>query len=275
MNALDCIRTRRSVRTFDGTPLKSEDGTAILSFAEKLENPYDIPITWRLLDAERQGLKSPVIVGTNTFIAGKMARVPHAEEAFGYAFEKVVLFAESRGIGTTWIAGTMDRPAFEKAMPLLDGEVMPCVSPLGYPAKKMSVREIMMRKGIRADGRLPFETLFFLGDFATPLTPEAAGPLSDALEGVRLGPSAVNKQPWRGVLCGDTIHFYEKRSKGYGADGWDIQKIDLGIALAHFELVARECGLSPTLTMADPGIAAPPDTEYVASFRGLTLTKKE
>ena len=203
MNVLECIRARRSVRTFDETPLTPEDAAAVLSFAEKLETPYDIPITWKLLDAKRQGLKSPVIVGTDTFIAGKMPRVPHAEEAFGYAFEKVVLFAESRGIGTTWIAGTMDRPAFERAMDLRDGEVMPCVSPLGYPAKKMSMREAIMRKGIKADARLPFETLFYSGSFDTPLVSEAAGTLFDALEAVRLGPSAVNKQPWRVVVCGE------------------------------------------------------------------------
>ncbi len=267
MSTLECIRARRSVRTFDETPLKPEDAAAILAFAEKLENPYDIGIQWRLLSAEKQGLKSPVIVGTDTFIAGKMLRVPHAEEAFGYAFEKVVLFAESHGVGTTWIAGTMDRPAFEKAMELRDNEVLPCVSPLGYPAKRMSVREIMMRKGVKADARLPFEALFFSGSFDAPLTTEAAGTLFNALEAVRLAPSAVNKQPWRAVVCGDAVHFYEKHSKGYGADGWDIQKIDLGIALAHFELVAKESGLSPALFLDDPCIAAAPDTDYIASFR--------
>lgn len=267
MNTSEYIRTRRSVRTFDETPLKAEDAAAILAFAEKLENPYDIAIQWKLLDAQKQGLKSPVIVGTNTFIAGKMRRVFHAEEAFGYTFEKVVLFAESRGIGTTWIAGTMDRPAFEKAVDLRDGEVMPCVSPLGYPAKKMSVREIMMRKGVKADARLPFETLFYSGDFDMPLTPEASGPIFEALEAVRLAPSAVNKQPWRAVACGDIVHFYEKHSKGYGEGGWDIQRIDLGIALAHFELVAKERGFSPKLNLDDPGIPTLPDTEYIASFR--------
>ena len=84
---------------------------------------------------------------------------------------------------------------------------------------------------------------------------------------MRSKPSAVNKQPWRAVVCGDTVHFYEKHNKGYGEGGWDIQRIDLGIALAHFELAAKESGLSPALTIADPGIAAAPDTEYVASFR--------
>ena len=241
---LKTMQSRRSVRTFDGTPLHAEDAKAILDFAEKVENPYDIPIAWRMLDAKEHGLSSPVIVGTDTYIAGKLLKVPHAEEAFGYTFEKVVLFAESRGIGTTWIAGTMNRSAFEKAMHLSDGEVMPCVSPLGYPAKKMSLRESMMRKGIKADSRLPFETLFFDGAFDTPLLPEKAGAFRVALEAVRLAPSAVNRQPWRVVAAGDAVHFYEKSAKGYvSADGWDVRRIDMGIALAHFELAAKESGL--------------------------------
>jgi len=45
----------------------------------------DIP--WKLLSAKTDGLSSPVIVGTDTYIAGKHRRQPHAEEAF----EKLVL----------------------------------------------------------------------------------------------------------------------------------------------------------------------------------------
>ena len=92
MKISEAIRKRRSVRTFDGTKLRAEDALAIKEFAEKVENPYDMPITWKLLDAAKYGLSSPVIVGTDDYIAGKMRRAPHAEEAFGYAFEKVGLF---------------------------------------------------------------------------------------------------------------------------------------------------------------------------------------
>ena len=125
MNMFELIRRRRSVRTFDGNPLRPEDAEKLLRFAESIGTPYDIPIVWKLLDARADGLSSPVIVGTDTYIAGKLRRRPHAEEAFGYAFEKLVLYAESLGIGTTWIAGTMDRAAFEKAMELKADEVMP------------------------------------------------------------------------------------------------------------------------------------------------------
>lgn len=267
MNILDSIRNRRSVRTFDGIGLRPEDAQKILDFAGKAENPYDIPIIWELLDAKKHGLNSPVIVGTDLYIAGKMHRVPHAEEAFGYSFEKIVLFAETLGIGTTWIAGTMNRDAFERAMKVSADEVMPCVSPLGYPAKKMSLRETMMRKGIRADSRFAFEELFFEGSFDKPLSESGAGKLFEALEAVRLAPSAVNKQPWRCVFCEGKVHFYEKRSKGYVSEsGWDLQKIDIGIALCHFELAAIDCGLDVSFEISDPAIPVPENMQYIATY---------
>lgn len=267
MNPTEAMRHRRSVRTFDGNPLRAEDAEKLMDFARRVENPYDLPITWKLLDAGRDGLSAPVITGGQSYIAGKLRKVPHAEEAFGYTFEKILLYAETLGLGSTWIAGTMDRPAFERAMALGEGEVMPCVSPLGYPAKKMSLRETMMRKGVKADTRLDFSELFFEGGLDKPLTPEKAGPLALPLELVRLAPSAVNKQPWRVLVSGNAAHFYLKRSKGFlGEDGWDLQKIDLGIALSHFELGAQEAGLHPVFTLEDPDLDAG-DLVWVASYR--------
>ncbi len=265
MRMEELIRGRRSVRTFDGTPLREEDASRILDFAEKVENPFELPIGWKLLDRKIDSLSVPVVTGTDTYIAGKMRRSARAEEAFGYAFEKVVLFAQSLGVGTTWIAGTMDRKAFERAMGVSGDEVMPCVSPLGYPAGKMSLRETMMRRGIRADTRLDFEKLFFDGSFEAPLSAEKAGKLRLPLEMVRLGPSAVNAQPWRVLVRGDCAHFYEKKSRG--GDDWDIQKIDMGIALCHFELGAAEGGLRAVLNTEDPGISPPGGLRYIASFR--------
>ena len=60
------------------------------------------------------------------------------------------MFAQSKGIGTTWIAGTMNRDAFEAATRLEEGERMPCVTPLGRPAARMALRESLMRKGVKA-----------------------------------------------------------------------------------------------------------------------------
>ena len=267
MNTTELIRSRRSVRSFDGAAPDKELLDDILRYAAAVETPYSLPIEWRVLDAKAQKLSCPVITGTDTYIAGKLRREMHAEEAFGFAFERVVLYAVSKGLGTTWIAGTMDRPAFERAMELGEGEVMPCVSPLGRPAAKMSLRESMMRKGVKADSRLSFEKLFFDGAFDKPLSAENAGDLKLPLEMVRLAPSAVNGQPWRVVRCGDCVHFYEKRGRGMASDTWDIQKIDMGIALCHFELGAIESGLHPVMEVADPGIPGQDGLIYIASFR--------
>lgn len=271
MNMTELVRSRRSVRSFDGKAMSDEELRGLLRFAESIETPYALRIAWRILDAKIQGLSCPVITGTDAYIAGKMRRVPHAEEAFGFAFERFVLHAVSLGIGTTWIAGTMDRRAFERAMDLQDGEVMPCVSPLGRPAAKMSIRESMMRKGVKADVRLPFEELFFDGSFGRPLNAEGAGELADVLEMVRWAPSAVNRQPWRVVVRDDGVLFYEKKSKGFiSADGWDVQKIDMGIAMCHFVCGMEEKGRKTELTLEDPGIDHADDTVFTAAFRILS-----
>lgn len=103
MKAMELIRLRKSVRSFDGNPLSKEDAEKILDFARHVENPYRIPIQWKLLDAKQDGLSTRVIVGTDTFLAGKVQSVPRAEEAFGYSFERIVLFAASRGEAVEFI----------------------------------------------------------------------------------------------------------------------------------------------------------------------------
>ena len=251
MTTSEAIRHRRSVRTFDGNPVGKELSEQLMEFALAQTNPYGIPISWFLLDAEKLGLRSPVITGERAYLTGKLRRLPHAEEAFGYAFEAILLYAETLGLGSTWIAGTLNRAAFERAVALGEGEVMPCVSPIGRPAAKMSLRETVMRKGVRADSRMDFGDLFFHGDCKTPLSPKEAGALAGPLELVRLAPSAVNRQPWRVAVEETKVRFFEKRSRGYvSSDGWDLQKIDLGIALAHFDLAVKETGNQMTFTPA-------------------------
>ena len=202
----DIIRRRKSVRTFNGEPLRSEDRQKLADFLKTADNPFDVPIEFRILDAKKYGLSSPVIVGTDEYVAAKVSRIPQFEIAFGYSFEKFCLFAGSLGIGTVMLAATISRSAFEKAMKVEDNEIMPVASPIGYPAEKRSVREILMRKGIKADERLPFDTLFFENSFAQSLSPEKAGIFNEALEMVRLAPSAGNKQPWRTIVCGGEPH---------------------------------------------------------------------
>lgn len=266
-NAIELIRARKSVRTFLEKDLAPEDLEQLQAFSAAVENPYGIPVKFCFLSAREQGLTCPVVSGTDRYVGAKIAKGPHMEEAFGYSFEKFVLYARSLGIGTVWLGGTMDRKAFERAMDLTEEERMPCATPLGYPADKPSLKDSAMRLAIKADERVPFESLFFRDGFDSPLTEEQAGALAPALNAVRWAPTAANKQPVRAVVTDEAVHFYVKHSKGFAGDrSGDMQKIDLGIALCHFELAARELGFKVDFAMADPELPAPNYTEYVASW---------
>ena len=260
----DLIRQRRSVRTFDGKPLGMEDRSALEAYTASLTNPFSVPVAFRLLDVKEYGLSSPVIVGADTYLAAKVEKAPNFEIAYGYSFEKVCLYALSRGIGTVMLAASLSRAAFEKAMEVKDGEVMPVASPVGYPADKKSIRESLMRKGLKADDRKPFDQMFFEGDFNHSLP--GTNPYAKALEMARWAPSAANAQPWRAVVDGDSVHFYEAKTMKDSPLG-DIQKVDVGIALAHFDMTLEEEGVKGTYSFSDPEIVAPENTHYIVTYR--------
>lgn len=264
-NINELIKSRRSVRTFEGRPVERDVLEKLRAFSAKTANPFGVDVGFELLYADEHGLSSPVLSGAELFVCGRVRNLPFCQAAFGYSFEHFLLYAQSLGLGSVWIGGTMNRSAFEKAMRLKADELMPCVSPLGYTAK-MSVREMMMRKGVKADTRLDFEELFFEGDFEHPMSRQKAGRLEAPLEAVRLAPSAVNRQPWRILLTDGAAHFYLRRGKGFGhGEKLDMQMIDMGIALCHFELSARAEGLSPRFCIREPAIPAV-GMEYVASY---------
>ena len=92
---------------------------------------------------------------------------------------------------------------------------------------------------------------------------------------VRLAPSASNKQPWRIVKDGSAWHFYLQRTPKYGPGSVvfnvmklaDLQRVDMGIAMCHFELTARELGLDGKWARMNPGLEIPDErTEYVVSW---------
>ena len=157
--------------------------------------------------------------------------------------------------------------AFEKAMELGDDEIMPCVSPLGYPSDKMSVVETVMRKTMGADKRRSMEEIVFEKEFGNSFKSCEDKLLENALEMVRLAPSAKNMQPWRMIISDNAVHFYEKKNPGFDRkEAGDIQKIDIGIAMYHFEKAMEGGGRAVTLNTDDPGLSIPEDVVYVSTY---------
>jgi len=265
MSLTDRMLTRKSVRTFDtAKTLDDATLTKLKECMDSITNPYNIPIRFQIIKKD-DALTSPVLVGEEYYVTASVIKQPHFEEAYGYSFQLLMLAAAEMGLGTVMIGGTMKREAFEAASNLADGELMPCMTPIGYPAPKLGIKEALMRKGVKADSRKDFNELFFEGQWDTPIS-DMSDDVKDALEHTRWAPSAVNKQPWRIVKQGNSFHFYEKKDKGYDNPvTGDLQKVDLGIALCNFITYFKERGTDTSLTFENPGISIPENTDYIAT----------
>jgi hypothetical protein len=279
---IETIKKRMSVRSYEAAPVTEEDFRSIEEYMRDtaaLTGPFGGVTRLELVkvtkDVSDKGIKLGtygVIRNPKGYLIGIIGE-GNSEESkkkglldFGYTFEKLVLFLTAKGIGTCWMGGTFNRNSFEKEINLGDDEKIPCITPMGYPKEKQGLLNSAMRYMVKADQKKGWEELFSDGDFGRPLQEGAAGPLAVPIEMVRLGPSASNKQPWRLVASKDrkTVHFYLAHTPRYSDT---MQRIDMGIAMSHFELACEAQGLKGKWVEKAPALAVPNDqTEYIISW---------
>lgn len=249
----ELMRTRRSCRSFARRGIEHQTRAALARYLEELlPGPFGSSVRLGLLELEegqRIGARLGtygVIRGARSFLAGAVRRSAMDLEDFGFVFEEAVLKATELGLGTCWLGGTFKRSSFAAALRLAEDELLPAVSPVGYPDGRRTMIDAAFRAVAKSATRKPWHELFFLGTLAQPLSPEKVGPYATPLEMVRLAPSASNRQPWRVVWDGEqsAFHFFLQRSRGYRVPGAvDLQRVDMGIAICHFTLAAQEMGL--------------------------------
>jgi len=259
----ELILRRVSHRVYRPVPISASAQDKLRAYAGRLTSgPLGTPLRFMLIAAsenERSSLRGlgtyGFIRGTTGFVVGAMSPTESGFEDFGYAMEKIVLMAEDLGLGTCWLGGSFTRSSFAARIRLQRSERIPAVLAVGV---------IDGVPPVRHRSRLAWNRLFFQDGFQTSLSTGAAGTYAGVLEMVRQGPSASNRQPWRIMRRGEAWHFFLQRTKGYrnnivtrllGIE--DIQRVDIGIAMVHFELTAREAGLTGRWTIENPGIETP------------------
>jgi hypothetical protein len=278
----DLIKARYSCRTYRKQPLEMELQQRLASFAASTSSgPFGTHPRFELIAAtaqDRAALKGlgtyGFIKGATAFLVGATRDAEKSMEDYGYLLERIILLATDLGLGTCWLGGSFTKSSFAKKISTRRGELVPAVVSVGYAAERPSLVDSVIRRGASAEKRFPWQRLFFESKFDTPLTHQAAGAYAVPLEMVRLGPSASNKQPWRIVKDDDAWHFFLQRTPGYNEGrfmkAWtvaDMQRIDMGIAMCHFELASRELGLEGRWASAEPAIAMPDElTAYTVSW---------
>jgi nitroreductase len=211
-----------------------------------------------------------MIKGAQEYIAGAIDKAKYDLENYGYLLEAIMLAATDLGLGTVWLGGTFKRSQFSNLIRLKEGEKIPAVTPVGYSTSRR-MKERFMRTVIRAKVRKPWEEIFFIGDFNNPLNPDEIDDYKTALEMVRIGPSAGNNQPWRILkdLGQNSYHFYVKYSEDRKLSAYNqFVRLDIGIAVCHFDLSAKELGIQGEWKIVDPLQEIPKNLKYVISWIG-------
>lgn len=278
----ELINLRYSCRRYQAAPIEEKKRLALEKMIDELTpGPFDGPSRFLLAAISAQSPQSMRGLGTYGqihgkpgFIIGATRQAEKELEDFGYRMEWLVLSATDLGLGTCWLGGSFTRSGFDREISIAGEEYIPAVISVGNAADGGRLVDSAVRKTIGGTKRLNWEVLFFEKQFGTPLTSQTAGEYTIPLEMVRLGPSASNKQPWRIIKDGDYWHFYLQRTPGYRTSFLqqllhvkDIQRVDMGIAMSHFELSANESGLKGSWQVSDPDVIRPDDlTEYVVTW---------
>jgi len=275
-NAFEVIKERISVRSYSSPPVEEPHRRDLENYmANAGSGPFGTTPRFKMLDLEPLDKKELRGLGTYGFIKdarlyilGAIKETPGALEDLGYCMEKIILKATSLGLGTCWLGGTFKRAAFAQKMDLETDELLPAITPVGNPADQTIPSDRLIRLAAKSKKRKPWSELFFGPGGNAPLTENEAGPYRDALEAVRLGPSASNRQPWRIVKDeAGKFHLFLRENKIYNRIMGKIrlQNIDMGIAMCHFAMVAREQNL-PGSWKPEPNAPELPGLRYIASW---------
>jgi len=274
-SVIEVIQNRYSCRSYRGEFIENKIKEKLLNFISGLKNaPFGSMARFHILEvALPEKTRMPgtygIIKGAKNFIVGAIERGDKYLEDFGYLFETIILSATEIGLGTCWMGASFKRNFFADKIKLTPKEILPAICPVGYIASKRSIVDYMMYLGSRPRNRKPWENLFFNKNFKTPLSKNEAGEYSIPLEMVRLAPSAVNNQPWRIVKEKNCFHFFLQRAMGYDRifRSADLQRIDMGIAMRHFDLTSKELNLKGKWEIMDMDIGHfPQRTEYLISW---------
>lgn len=278
------IQKRISSRQYTGESIGQAQQQTLRETLHALNRgPLGSRVRLELIAATQQDRDSLRGLGTYGMIQSPPAFIVGAAQAgekdledYGYLMEQAVLKATDLGLDTCWLGGSFGYSGFAQKVGLQANEILPAVTAVGMAVEKPSIIYNLMRSMVNAKKRFPWERIFFEQDFHHPLTPEMAGAYADVLEMVRLAPSASNKQPWRILHAGRQWHFVVQRDAQYARPNWvmskmvrtDIQRLDMGIAMCHFEMTARLRGLSGSWKVSPQPALNLPDavSSYVVSW---------
>lgn len=213
MNELTLMKARHSVRTYTDKKIEPAKRKKLVEKINSINEDSGLHIQVFFDEPEcftSKLSKYGKFTGVNNYFALVGPKNKDLEEDCGYYGEQLVLFAQSIGLNTCWVAMTHGK---SKAV-IENGEKLVCLIALGYGkdnGSEHSTKTIYEVSNVREESPAWFK---------------------NGIEAALLAPTAMNQQKFRFVL-------YDLNNISLQIDGFGFYtKLDLGIVKYHFETVS-------------------------------------
>lgn len=255
MDIRSAIRHRISVRHYKSQVVPDNILEAIITSAEQslaLDNA--IPVRFHLVQEGHLIAKLLTLLTGTRLLFGSAPHfvVATAEERplfmlnMGFRMEQMILYATQMGLGTCWIGGMFSEKRISEFMGLTKGERIIALTPLGYPDRSLlgkAAHDVIELGVVNFGRRKSLPEIAFNTTWGTPLQSDD-NELIEALDCARMAPSWANTQPWRFIVYEREVMAVGNTKVRYSniRQGKHYYRLDVGIAMAHFFLSAREMG---------------------------------
>lgn len=214
MTIREAIDTRHSVRAYTKQPI---DGEVLTALEEEIAQcNAESGLSMRLHRNDPSAIRGLWAYGAfenaDNYIVLAGPDTDDLHRLCGYWGERLVLFAETLGLSTCWIAGSYKKGRVKKL--LGEGETLAAIISIGYAAKP---------------GK-PHKSKTFAE--VTEIAGEAPDRFKAGVEAALLAPTAINQQRFR-------FTWKDGKAKVRALSG-PYTLIDLGIVQYHFEIGAGE-----------------------------------
>ena len=212
-NLLQAMKERHSVRSYLEKPIDPQSIQLLRAFIDSCNRESGLHMQLVLNEPNAfSGLMAHYgkFSGVQNYIAVVGKKGSELEEKSGYFGEKVVLYAQSLGLNTCWVAMTYSK--IKTAFQIDAGEKLCLVISIGYGQTQVVPHQSKPRESVmKVESNPP---AWFL----------------QGIDAALLAPTAMNQQKFTFSLQGNTVS--AKAGIGF------YSKIDLGIAKYHFEVGA-------------------------------------
>jgi nitroreductase len=264
---LNLLNHRKSIRRFTSQKVAPETVQQIMAAADQCE--HLVPDSLRLVPVDHSEIHPHTGIAYQTFISAPIHLIAIAREKTGflenagYVVQAAVIKAAECGLGTCWVGGFFNESKLAKLKKIQPHERVIALVPVGYAAhdaKSTMVNYVFSSISNTRTGkkRRLLEQIAFYQNYNISISTflEKQPHVKMMLEAARISPSWRNRQPWRFIVTDSAVYLFalmEEEGKRLSGerDGLAYFRVDLGIAMRQFQLMAHAYGLTADWILTD------------------------